>query len=45
MKIPAAALAAAFAPCLAHALSFDDVRFWVGEGTNRMVVVLSLIHI
>ena len=41
MKIPAAALAAAFAPCLAHALSFDDVRFWVGEGTNRMVVVID----
>lgn len=41
MKIPAAALAAAFAPCLAHALSFDDVHFWVGEGTNRMVVVID----
>ena len=41
MKIPAAALAAAFAPCLAHALSFDDIRFWVGEGTNRMVVVID----
>ena len=41
MKIPAAALAAAFAPCLAHAFSFDDVHFWAGEGTNRAVVVVD----
>ncbi len=41
MKIPAAALAAAFAPCLAHAFSFDDVHFWVGEGTKRLVVVVD----
>ena len=41
MKIPAAALAAALAPCLAHAFSFDDVHFWAGEGTKRMVVVID----
>ena len=41
MKIPAATLAAAFAPCLAHAFSFDDVHFWAGEGTNRAVVVVD----
>lgn len=37
----AAALAAAFLPCLALGFSFDDVHFWVGEGTNRMVVVID----
>ena len=36
-----AAALAAFLPCLAHALSFDDVRFWVGEGSKRMVVVID----
>ena len=41
MKIPAAALAVAFAPCFAHAFSFDDVHFWVGEGTNRAAVVVD----
>ena len=41
MKIPAAALAAAFAPCFAHAFSFDDVHFWTGEGTNAAVVVVD----
>ena len=41
MKIPPAALAAALAPCLAHAFSFDDVRFWAGEGTNRAAVVVD----
>ena len=41
MKIPPAALAAALAPCLAHAFSFDDVHFWAGEGTKRMVVVID----
>ena len=41
MKIPAAALAAALVPCLAHAFSFDDVHFWAGEGTNRAAVVVD----
>ena len=41
MKIPAAALAVAFAPCLAHALSFDDIPFWAGEGTNATIVVVD----
>ena len=36
-----AAALAALSPCLAHAFSFDDVHFWVGEGTKRMVVVVD----
>ena len=36
-----AAALAALPPCLAHAFSFDDVRFWAGEGSNRMVVVID----
>ena len=36
-----AAVLAALPPCLAHAFSFDDVHFWAGEGTKRMVVVID----
>ena len=36
-----AAALAVFLPCLAHALSFDDIRFWVGEGTNVAAVVVD----
>ncbi len=36
-----AAALAAILPCLAHAFSFDDVHFWVGEGTNAAVVVVD----
>lgn len=41
MKNLPAAVAAALAPCLAAAFSFDDIHFWVGEGTNRTVVVVD----
>ena len=41
MKSLPAAVAAAFAPCLAAAFSFDDVHFWAGEGTNRAAVVVD----
>ena len=32
---------ALFAPGLARAFSFDDVHFWAGEGSKRMVVVID----
>ena len=38
-----AALAGAFSSTAADAadFSFDDVHYWVGEGTNRAAVVLD----
>ncbi|MBQ3811801.1 MAG: hypothetical protein II839_13405 [Kiritimatiellae bacterium] len=41
MKNLPAAVAAALAPCLAAAFSFDDVHFWAGEGTNSAAVVVD----
>ena len=41
MKSLPASVLMALAPCLAHAFSPDDVHFWIGEGTNRMVVVVD----
>ncbi len=41
MKSLPAAVVAALVPCFAAAFSFDDIRFWAGEGTNRAAVVVD----